>query len=321
MQHPGDRGRPVTGGVTDGRHGCLWFNQPMHPFRTAAVIGKFARREDTGQLSELARYLTGRQMRVLVERHTHDCLADPTLESASFDTIGHEADIAIVVGGDGTLLTVARELAHHGVPLVGVNRGRLGFTTDIALGAMLPALDQILDGSFTAETRTLLQAHLVRDGRTVLDALAFNDVVVSRGAQGGMIEFRVMVDGEFAYELRADGLIIATPTGSTAYALSSGGPIVHPSVAGLTLVPVSPHTLSNRPIVVGDSSRIEVILVRSTDGSAYFDGRGQNSLLAGDQLRVAAAGAHVRLLHPAGYSYFRTLREKLGWSGAPHNGA
>ncbi len=292
----------------------------MHAFRTAAVIGKFARREDTGQLSELARFLAARGLTVLVERYTHECLADDTLEPADFERIGREADIAIVVGGDGTLLTVARELAAHSVPLVGVNRGRLGFTTDIAMGSMLPALEQILAGKYSAEDRTLLDAKVTRKGQTQLHMSAFNDVVASRGVQGGMIEFRVMVDDEFAYELRGDGLIIATPTGSTAYALSSGGPIVHPSVAGLILVPVSPHTLSNRPIVVGNGSRVDVVLLHSTRGSVYFDGRDQHALLAGDHLSVTTAPARVRLLHPEDYSYFRTLREKLGWSGSPQPG-
>lgn len=292
----------------------------MHPFRTAAIIGKFDRPEDTGQLSELAGFLAGRGIRVLVERHTHDCIADAGLEPADFARIGAEADIAVVVGGDGTLLTVARQLAAHGVPLVGVNRGRLGFTTDIALGGMLPALQQILDGHFTTEDRTLLEAKVNRAGVVMLRTRALNDVVASRGVQGGMIEFRVTVDGEFAYELRADGLIIATPTGSTAYALSSGGPIVHPSVAGLTLVPVSPHTLSNRPIVVGDGSLVEVTLLRSTEGSIYFDGRDHHSLIAGDHLEVRTCQNRVRLLHPLDYSYFRTLRSKLGWSGSPQPG-
>lgn len=306
--------------MADGGPLSLWFNPRMHPFRTAAIIGKFARREDTGQLSELARFLAARGVGVLIERHTHECLADDTFEAADFERIGHEADIAIVVGGDGTLLTVARALAAYGVPLVGVNRGRLGFTTDIAMGSMQPALAQIFEGQYTAEDRTLLEATLTRSGVTMLRTLAFNDVVTSRGVQGGMIEFRVLIDGEFAYELRADGLIIATPTGSTAYALSSGGPILHPAVAGLTLVPVSPHTLSNRPIVVSDDSRIEVILLRSTEGSVYFDGRDNHTLLAGDHLVVHASPDRVRLLHPAGYSYFRTLREKLGWSGTPQPG-
>lgn len=293
----------------------------MHPFRTAAIVGKFARSEDTGQLSDLARFLAGRGLAVLVEAHTHECPGDARLESADLGRIGREADIAIVVGGDGTMLTVARELAAHGVPLVGINRGRLGFTTDIAMHSMLPAVEQILDGNFSAEDRTLLHATVSRKGQLLVQSLAFNDVVASRGVQGGMIEFRVMVDDEFAYELRADGLIVATPTGSTAYALSSGGPIVHPSVAGLILVPVSPHTLSNRPIVIGNGSRVDVVLLHSTRGSVYFDGRDHHSLLAGDHLTVTTAPARVRLLHPDGYSHFRTLREKLGWSGSPQPGA
>jgi len=287
----------------------------MQAFQTAAVIGKFARAGTCAQLLQLVRFLTERGLRVLVERHTHECLDLNGVPAADFERIGAEADLAIVVGGDGTLLTAARALAGSGVPLVGVNRGRLGFTTDIALDDMLPALAGVLDGRYRPEDRTLLQASLGRDGSTVTETLAFNDVVASRGVQGGMIEFQVFVDGEFAYELRADGLILATPTGSTAYALSSGGPIVHPSVAGLILVPVSPHTLSNRPLVVGDGSRVEVLVLQSTEGSVYFDGRGHHSLLAGDRLTVSIHPQRVRLLHPLDYSYYRTLREKLGWTG------
>ncbi len=288
----------------------------MAAFQTAAIIGKFSRREDSGQLRDLAAFLLQRGLSLLVETHTHETIGDPALTTADFARIAAEADIAIVVGGDGTLLSVGRSLAGSGVPLVGVNRGRLGFTTDIALDDMLPALSRILEGLYHPEDRTMMRALLSRRDRPVQESLAFNDVVASRGVQGGMIEFQVFVDGQFAYELRADGLIVATPTGSTAYALSSGGPIVHPSVAGLTMVPVSPHTLSNRPIVISDRSIIEIVVLQATEGSVYFDGRDHDSLLAGDRLEIGIHPHPVRLLHPTDYSYYRTLREKLGWSGA-----
>jgi NAD kinase len=181
--------------------------------------------------------------------------------------------MAIVVGGDGTMLNAARQLARYRVPLVGVNQGRLGFMTDIARSDMLTCMDDLLDGKFVPETRMLLDAEVVRDERSVVSNLALNDVVVDKGAIGRMIEFELFIDGEFIYHLRSDGLIVATSTGSTAYALSANGPILHPQVSAIALVPLCPHALTNRPILVGDRNEIEIRIVHATDSRAHFDGQ------------------------------------------------
>src|SRR6185503_12327613 len=184
------------------------------------------------------------------------------------------------------------------------NLGRLGFLTDIPAEALESSIESILAGDYQAESRTLLEGSVRRDGKTVFSALAMNDVVVSRGAMGSMIEFAVTVDGEFIYTLRADGLIVATPTGSTAYALSAGGPILHPALSAIALVPISPHTLSNRPVAIRSTSRIEITLVRGVDARANFDVQADCQLDVGDVVAITAAPRAVKLLHPKGYRYF-----------------
>jgi len=227
------------------------------------------------------------------------------------------ADVAIVVGGDGTLLNTGRRLAAHGIPLVGINQGRLGFMTDIARADMLAAIDRLLAGEFSADRRLLLEAHVLRDGSAVFNTLALNDVVVNKGDLGRMIEIELRVDGESLYVLRADGIIVATPTGSTAYALSANGPILQPGVPGIALVPLCPHGLTHRPITVSDTSCIEMMLVAPHDARVHCDGQSYFDLRAGDVVRVTRSAHVVTLLHPPGYSYFAMLREKLHWSAAP----
>ncbi len=231
------------------------------------------------------------------------------------------ADVAIVVGGDGTLLSVARQLSGCGVPLVGINQGRLGFMTDIARADMLPALDRLLAGEFTSDRRMLLDARVLRDGEEIFRTHALNEVVVNKGDLGRMIELELRVDGEFLYVLRADGMIVATPTGSTAYALAANGPILQPAVPGIALVPLCAHALTHRPITIADSSCIELGLVQThqphggrvhCDGQSYFDAQ------AGDTVRISRSAHALTLLHPPGYSYFAMLREKLHWSATPY---
>jgi NAD+ kinase len=200
------------------------------------------------------------------------------------------------------------------VPLVGVNLGRLGFLTDIPADGIEAGIDSILSGDYQAEERVLLAGSVRRGGETLFSTLAMNDVVVSRGAMGSMIEFAVTVDGEFIYALRADGLIVATPTGSTAYALSAGGPILHPALSALALVPISPHTLSNRPVVIRNTSRVEITLVRGADARANFDVQAYWQLEPNDVVAVSSAPRPATLLHPRGYRYFSMLRQKLRWS-------
>ena len=221
------------------------------------------------------------------------------------------------MGGDGTMLGIARQLAPFDVPLIGINQGRLGFMTDIPLDAMLDVLPKILAGRYKAERRTLLEGRVVRNGETIHVGLAVNDVVVSRGAGAGMAELRVDVDGHFMYNQRSDGLIISTPTGSTAYALSAGGPLLHPSLGGIVLVPIAPHALSNRPIVLPESSAIVIEIVRGRDISVNFDMQTFASLTAQDQIIIQRSPHSITFLHPEGWSYYNTLREKLHWNEHP----
>jgi NAD+ kinase len=241
----------------------------------------------------------------------------PPDEVRERDVLARHVDLAVVVGGDGTLLGCARQMAPHGVPLVGVNLGRLGFLTDIPADKVGQAIESVLAGEYTSEDRMLLEASVLRNGDAVFSTLAINDVVVSRGAVGNMIELNVNVDGEFIYTLRADGLIIATPTGSTAYALSAGGPILHPALSAIVLVPISPHTLSNRPVAIQGSARIEMTLLRGPDARANFDVQSHCALQVGDVVSVSAAPRPARILHPKNYRYFAMLRNKLHWNERP----
>ncbi|HEY8251505.1 MAG TPA: NAD(+)/NADH kinase [Burkholderiales bacterium] len=227
-----------------------------------------------------------------------------------------KADLAIVVGGDGTMLAAARELVRHRVPLVGINLGRLGFMTDIGHDDMQAGVGAILDGKYAIEERSLLEAEIMRAGKSVLRTIALNEAVIGKGSQGRLIEFELSVDGEFVYRLRADGIIVSTPTGSTAYALSAQGPILHPAVPALTLVPLNPHTLSARPVSVSDRSVIEIMMVHALDARAHFDGLALADMAEGDRLILKRSADVVRFVHPPGYRYFATLREKLGWSEA-----
>jgi NAD+ kinase len=230
------------------------------------------------------------------------------------DAIGAHCDLGLVVGGDGTMLGIGRRLARFGVPLIGINQGRLGFITDIPFDHFQSALEPMLRGEYEEDHRGLMQGKVMRDGHCVFEALAMNDVVVNRGATSGMVELRVEVDGHFVANQRADGLIIATPTGSTAYSLSAGGPLLHPSIQGWVLVPIAPHTLSNRPIVLANVAEVAIEIVAGRDASANFDMQSLASLLHGDRIVVTRSEHHVRFLHPRGWTYFDTLRQKLHWN-------
>ncbi len=225
-----------------------------------------------------------------------------------------QVDLAVVVGGDGTMLAAARQLATLDVPVIGINQGRLGFITDIALDNFEHTLAPMLQGSFVTEQRHLLHGEVVRAGKSIFSAIAMNDVVVNRGATAGMVELSIQVDGKFVAKQRADGLIVATPTGSTAYALSAGGSLLHPGVMGWILVPIAPHNLSNRPIVLADSCEIEIELLSDRDASVNFDMQSLTSLQVGDRIVVKRALHAAQFLHPVGWNYFDSLRHKLHWN-------
>ncbi|MDR0440753.1 MAG: NAD(+)/NADH kinase [Candidatus Accumulibacter sp.] len=288
------------------------------PPRTIALIGKYQSREIVESLSLLAKNLHDRGVEVLVDEATASlsgALAEPGMWTpCGRCEIGERADAAIVLGGDGTMLNAARHLARYRVPLVGVNQGRLGFTTDIARADMLDCVDDLLAGRFTAESRLLLSGAIVRDGLTVASNAALNEIVVDKGAIGRLIDFDLYVDSEFLYSLRSDGVIVSTPTGSTAYSLSANGPILHPQVSGIALVPLCPHSLTNRPVLVGDRNVIEIRIARADDSRAHFDGQVTYDMKSGDVMRIQRSEDCVRFLHPPGYSYFAMLREKLHWS-------
>ncbi|OGA30116.1 MAG: NAD kinase [Betaproteobacteria bacterium RIFCSPLOWO2_02_FULL_65_24] len=286
----------------------------MPAFNPVALIGRHNGGTSTESLTALGRFLAQRGCQVLLEKATAAACAVEGFEVADYAELGARAQLAVVLGGDGSMLSAARHLAAHGVPLVGVNQGRLGFMTDIALGRMLEVTGQLLDGQYSIEERTMLAAEVVRGGQSVFATLALNDVVVNKGAVGRLIEFSVHVDGEFVYDVRSDGLIVSTPTGSTAYALSSNGPILQPGVPGVVLVPVCPHTLSNRPIAVSDRSRIEVTIRHAVDAMLNFDGQPLYDLRESDRVVIRRAQNSARFVHPPGYSYFAMLREKLHWS-------
>jgi NAD+ kinase len=253
----------------------------------------------------------------VLETETASNIELPHVPVASAGEIGEIADAAIVVGGDGTMLGIARRLAPFNVPLIGINQGRLGFMTDIPAERMMPLLEEMLAGQMESEQRSLLEGSVIRDGVEIFHGLAFNDVVVARGAGSGMVELRVEVDGRFMYNQRSDGLIISTPTGSTAYALSAGGPLLHPSLSGIVLVPIAPHALSNRPIVLPDSSAIRVEVIAGRDCSINFDMQSLASLAHHDCILIRRSQHAATFLHPCGWSYYSTLREKLHWNEYP----
>lgn len=282
-------------------------------FNTIALIGKYKSQEIGEAVLRLASFLQERGHQVLVARHTGEIIGNTTFPMADVSEIGARADLAIVLGGDGTMLGIACALSGYSVPLVGVNQGRLGFLADVLASSMLETISAILNGQFVAEERILLAITIWRDGAPVCEACAFNDVVVSKSSTGRLIEFEIAIDGQFVYSQRADGLVVATPTGSTAYALSAGGPILHPTLEAFVLVPISPHTLSARPIAVNSHSTVEVIVAHADDARAHFDGQRHFELQINDKVVVRRAAKTIRLLHPAGHNYYDTLRQKLHW--------
>ena len=281
--------------------------RPKSKFHHVALIGKYqtsysaaAVAASRAALDAIAHFLMDEGCDVAIEADT--------------PAIGRKCDLCLVVGGDGTMLGMGRQLAEFKMPLIGINQGRLGFITDIPLDHYAATLAPMLAGQYEVDDRSLMHAEVVRDGRCVFSALAMNDVVVNRGATSGMVELRIEVDGHFVASQRADGLIVATPTGSTAYALSAGGPLLHPSTPGWVLVPIAPHTLSNRPLVLSHASEISIEIVSGRDASANFDMQSLATLMHGDRIVVRRSEHQVRFLHPKGWTYFDTLRQKLHWN-------
>jgi len=286
-------------------------------FPCIALIGRYESATIGEPLARLATYLASRGHEVLLESETARRTSLPHLQHADDAGMGARADLAIVLGGDGTMLAVARRLAAYDLPLIGINQGRLGFLTDIPLAGMEATLDGMLAGRYVEERRTMLDATVHRAGGVPVHARAVNDVVMNRGAGGSMIECAVEIDGRDAYAIRADGVIVATPTGSTAYALSAGGPIIDPAVPALALVPVAPHALTHRPVVLSDRVTITIRVLHATDAAVHCDGQEHFPLAEGESVTVRRSAHTPRLLHPEGHDHFAVLRGKLHWSETP----
>lgn len=284
-------------------------------FKSIAIIGKYMNQSALQlmqrDLLELAQHLSSKNIQVWIEENTAQHAEITGYKTASLKNIGSEVSLVIVMGGDGTMLSVARSLIDFDVPLVGINRGRFGFLTDLRVEDMLGQIDRILAGDFIKEPRVMLEAKVMRDGQLLHANCALNDVVIKSALR--LIELEVSVGGKFVHKQRSDGLIVSTPTGTTAYALSAGGPILHPNLHAISLVPICPHTLSNRPIAVHSDSEIEITLVQFGDAQLSFDGQFQVVLKAGDKIMIKRAAQTISLLHPSDYCYFDMLRKKLNW--------
>jgi NAD+ kinase len=290
-------------------------------FRQIALFGKYqtsapgaADAPARHALEQIAHFLMDQGFDIVIEDETAANMGLGSYNTLSIKHIGHSCDLGLVVGGDGTMLGIGRQLAPYKVPVIGINQGRLGFITDIALDQYKQTLKPMLAGVYQEDLRSLMQARVERDGDTIFSALAMNEVVVNRGGTAGMVELRMEVDGHFVANQRADGLIISTPTGSTAYCLSAGGPLLHPAIDGWVIVPIAPHTLSNRPLVVSNATEVAIEIVAGRDASANFDMQSMASLMPGDRIVVKRSEHKVRFLHPKGWTYFDTLRQKMHWN-------
>ena len=291
-------------------------------FNTIGLIGKFGDPSVADTLNQIATYLRRWRLRVLFDEGTARLIPPNGLEVASPRTLGQQCDLAIVMGGDGTLLNAARSLVDFQVPILGVNLGRLGFLADVSPSDIPDKLEQILSGQFWEEERSLLHAQIVRNEQAVTQCGALNDIVVHKRDVARMIEVEAFLDDQFLNAYRADGLIIATPTGSTAYALSGGGPIIHPSLEAVVLVPICPHTLTHRPIVIGADHEIVILVNESntTHTQVTCDGQVSLEIEPGDRIVIRKKRHKVRLIHPSSHDYFQILRAKLSWGSIVASG-
>ncbi|HRD67929.1 MAG TPA: NAD(+) kinase [Candidatus Competibacter sp.] len=288
-------------------------------FHTIGLIGKFGDPNVAETLNQIAVYLRQRHLRVLLDESSARLIPDNGLEVASRAAIGQQCDLAIIMGGDGTMLNAARTLVNYEVPILGVNLGRLGFLADVSPSEIPHSLDQVLAGQFREARRSLLHAQVLHGGHVASETDALNDVVIHKREVARMIEVDTFLDGRFLNAYRADGLIISTPTGSTAYALAGGGPIIHPGLEAVVLVPICPHTLTHRPIVVKADSVIEVVLnaANTTQTQITCDGQVSLAIEPGDRIVIRKKDRKVRLIHPVNHDYFELLRAKLRWGLSP----
>lgn len=284
-------------------------------FQHIGIIGRIGNELVLESVKTVAAFLLQRKLHVILEEEIAELLPQHGLEVCPRLTIGKLCDLVIVVGGDGSMLGAARTLAKHDVPVVGVNRGGLGFLTDISPAEIEQKLGEVLDGKYIVEERFLLDTIVKRGDELVGRGSAFNDVVVSSGGAARMIEFETYIDDRFVYSQRSDGLIVSTPTGSTAYSLSGGGPIMHPKLDALVMVPMFPHTLTSRPIVVDGNSEIKIIMGGDNQRKAYVtcDGHLRIKAAPGDIISIYKKPDKLKLIHPVDHSFYAACRDKLGW--------
>ena len=288
-----------------------------HSFQAIGLISKRGEPRITLTLQRLLQHLEDLGRNILLDESNEGLLAGRILYPR--EELGKCCDLVIVIGGDGTLLNAGRTLARFKLPIIGINQGRLGFLTDISSREMIPALNQILQGNFTSEARSLLSAEIWRGKQRIITEDAVNDIVIHNHDVVRMIEFDTYIDQRHVNTQRADGLVVATPTGSTAYALSAGGPLVAPSLDAILLVPICPHTMSNRPLIISAEAHIEIRLheLNRTSAQVAFDGQATTRLLPGDCVLIRQNTHKLQLLHPADYDHFTLLRKKLHWAEAP----
>jgi NAD+ kinase len=288
----------------------------MPAIKTIGIISRPRRVDVSSIVPPLKQWLAAKNILTLYDQETATALHEDATGKTRAE-VAAESNLLLVLGGDGTLLAAAREAAPRGVPILPINLGSLGFLTSFTLEEMYPALEETLAGRLSASERVMLHAALIRDGKTLDDQRVLNEVVINKGALARMIEVKLSIDKDFVCRYRADGLIVATPTGSTAYSLSAGGPIVHPNVESIIVTPICPHTLSDRPLVVGDKCCIEMNLVGPAD-SVYLTLDGQKGLLmqSGDRVRIFRAEQRLKLIQPKRKSYYEILRSKLKWGEA-----
>jgi NAD+ kinase len=291
-------------------------NSHTMKFNTIGVITKPEAESVRQPLQSLFEFLKKKNCNVIIDEQISDEINTYHFKKADREEIGKQCDLAIVVGGDGTILNAVRSLTDANVPLLGINVGRLGFLADISPDELESSLTEILDGSYREEQRLLLEMQVLRDGKVIFEGDAFNDVVVHIRDVARMIEFETRINDEFVNHQRADGIVVSTPTGSTAYALSSGGPILHATLEVITLVPISPHTLSSRPLVVNANSEIDILICNTKEGiaQATCDGHLSTDVYVGDHIKIKRKAEKITLLHPKQYNYFEILRAKLHWS-------
>ncbi len=284
-------------------------------FTSIGLIGKYADPSVGDALVSLHEYFNERDCGVFLDESTAAVFTDHNMDVVTRTQLGEQCDLIIIVGGDGTLLSAARSLVGFGVPLLGINLGHLGFLVDLCAIDVHKALDEIMAGQYTEENRFLIISEIERDGDYFGGGNAFNDVVIHKADVARMIEIETYIDNKFMHSMHADGLIISTPTGSTAYSLSGGGPILYPSLNVMELVPICPHTMSNRPVVISGESEIDIVVSDrfSTQAQVTYDGQINFNLLPGDHVKIMRHPKHITILHPKDYDYFEILRAKLRW--------